>query len=556
VSDEVAVLRRALERERAARKAAEGLLEEKSREVFQRNEELRQLNASLERRVEERTLELLRARDAAVEADRAKSQFLANMSHELRTPPNAIIGYSEMLHEDATEAGQSEVATDLDRIHAAGRHLLTLINDILDLSKIEAGQMDVYLEDVDVASLAREVGATIGPLAQKNGNRLDLALRGALGSICTDVTKLRQSLFNLLSNACKFTREGVVTLTAERAGDTISFAVRDTGIGMTEAQQAQLFQPFRQADASTARKYGGTGLGLAITARFCEMLGGDVEVTSALGQGSTFTIRVPASARVVAASPARAVSDRGARGTVVVIDDDPTARDLIGRLLSGEGFGVAAAADGEEGLRLARERRPVAIVLDILMPRVDGWAVLTAVKADPTLSSVPVFVVSVVADRRIGLALGATDFLTKPVDRERLIELVERHVPPRAGRRVLVVDDDEAARDLIGRWLEAEGLSPTHAANGAEGLERLASGGADLVVLDLMMPVVDGFEMLERMNQDPATRHVPVVVTTAKALTQAERDRLTGRVAQILQKGAFTQADLVRLLARAAETSS
>ena len=555
---EVDLLRRALERERAARKNAEGLLEQKSRELFNANEELRALAGRLEQLVEDRTAQLAVARDEAIEANRAKSQFLANMSHELRTPLNAIIGYSEILQEDADAAGQTSLSADLVRIHSAGKHLLTLINDILDLSKIEAGQMDLYLETASLPELLHEVADTIRPIIEKNGNTLAVELGPDVGSIRVDVTKLRQALFNLLSNAGKFTSRGRVALRAERKrerdGEWIEVSVSDTGIGLTPEQVAGLFVPFKQADASTSRKYGGTGLGLAISARFCKMLGGDIRVDSTYGAGSTFVLRVPATASDERAAPAEprprppAAPPPRPRGPVLVIDDDPAARDMIQRLLTAEGFGVCLASDGEQGLRLAAEVRPVAITLDVLMPKLDGWAVLSALQASPELRDVPVVLVSIVSDRAIGLALGATDILAKPVERERLVAMLRRVA--RMPATVLVVEDDPEARELVKRTLEDHGCRVISAENGEAALACLEKGAPDMVLLDLLMPEMDGFAVIDRLKQHERWRSIPVVVTTAMDLGAEDRARLRGHVQEILTKGTYTQEDLVHWLRR------
>ena len=452
MSEDADILRRALERERGARKQAEQLLEAKAREAYFQKEELVALAGRLEHMVIERTRELAVARDEAVAASRAKSQFLANMSHELRTPLNAILGYSEMLEEDARAQKRDEASSDLRKIIAAGKHLLTLINDILDLSKIEAGQMDVYYETVEPGGLVRELCGTLEPLLAKNGNQLVLEVGSNLGTIETDITKLRQILFNLMSNAAKFTQGGTVGLRVERRfddiGEHVLIVVSDTGVGMTPDQIAALFTPFKQADASTSRKYGGTGLGLAITERFCSMLSAGLGVESKPDVGSVFTVRLPVGPppelplppppplEGEELDPTAAYLDRsidGARGTVLVVDDDPVVRDLLGRTLRAEGFGVATAVDGQQGLEQARKVQPIAITLDVLMPRLDGWSMMSALQADPELTGIPVIVVSVVDQRGIGAALGASAFVPKPVERARLLEALERHatVKPR-----------------------------------------------------------------------------------------------------------------------------
>jgi len=488
------------------------------------------------------------------QANHAKSDFLAKMSHELRTPLNAIIGYSEMLHEEAEDVGDEDYLPDLLKIRSAGKHLLELINDVLDLSKIEAGHMDFYFESFDVRQMLDDVASTIIPLAEKNGNRLEIKCPDDVGAMTSDMTKVRQILFNLLSNACKFTERGVITLDVaqgnENSDDWIEFSVADSGIGMTPEQLEKVFDAFTQAEATTTRNYGGSGLGLAITKNFAEMLKGNVTVTSELGQGSIFTIRLPVrpleqpseqppeqppEQRVAVLDEDQVVS-RGAK-TVLVVDDDPAARDLLRRHLGRGGYRVEEAESGEEALRLARKILPDAITLDVLMPHMDGWAVLSALKDDPKLENIPVTMLSIVDDSRMGFALGASEFLTKPIDREKLLTVLARVCPDHGGARVLIIEDDAAARELVRRTLETRDWSVAEAENGVVGLQRMNEAAPDLVLLDLMMPEMDGFEFLSHMRQDERWRDIPVVVITAKSLTDEDRSRLKdGCVVKLFNK--------------------
>jgi signal transduction histidine kinase/DNA-binding response OmpR family regulator len=512
---------------------------------------------TLEQRVAQRTSELAMARDEALEATRAKSVFLANMSHELRTPLNAILGYSEMLQEEAEDLGQAEFIPDLQKIHAAGKHLLALINDILDLSKIEAGRMDLFLEAFAIAPMIRDVVTTVKPLVEKNANTLAVHHARDLGAMRADLTKVRQVLFNLLSNACKFTTQGTITLEVVR--DTVAGAawltcrVIDTGIGMTPEQMGRLFQAFSQADITTTRRYGGTGLGLAITQHFCHMMGGDITVESALGQGSTFTIRLPAevidpkAAPVLRAAAATASALPAGAPTALVIDDDPTVHDLMQRFLSKQGLRMRAATSGAEGLRLAHTLRPAVITLDVLLPGMDGWTVLTGLKSAPELADIPVIMLTIVDDKGMGYTLGAADYLTKPIDWERLAAILRQYPCAHPPCAVLIVEDNAAMRAMLRRALEKEEWVVTEAANGREALACVAAHRPELILLDLMMPEMDGFAFVEELRQHEAWWSIPIVVITAKDLTLDDCQRLNGYVEQILQKGAYSWEELLRL---------
>jgi signal transduction histidine kinase/CheY-like chemotaxis protein len=548
VSD-VQQLERRLERERRARKAAEAIAEERTREIYATNVRLQQLNNDLEELVRQRTAELAAARDEAVRASQAKSDFLASMSHELRTPLNAIIGYSEMLLEESDELLRPELRPDLEKIRGAGKHLLTLINDILDLSKIEAGKMDVFPENFDVATLLADVRSTIEPLVAKNGNTFEMLCGANLGRLHSDQTKVRQILFNLLSNAAKFTRMGRVTLAATRPtrgdGERLEFEVSDTGIGMTPEQVVGLFKPFSQADASTTRYYGGTGLGLAITQHFCRMLGGDVTVESEYGKGSTFTITLPVVCPKAVPEVPLPAAEQSANGTVLVVDDERAARDVLGSALTQEGYRVVTATGGQDGLRLARHEKPDAIILDVIMPDLDGWAVLRSLKADADLCKIPVILVTVLGDRDMGIALGAAEHLTKPVDPKELLRLLARVQWSARTPDVLIVDDDRATRDVLRRALVKEGWMVREAANGAEGLDQLTKAKPAVMLLDLIMPEMDGFEVMREMRLNPVWRDIHVVIVTSKDLSRDELEWLRGHAMDVFQKGAYGRAELI-----------
>ena len=476
------------------------------------------------------------ARKAAEGANRAKSAFLANMSHELRTPLSAVIGYTEMLEEQAEDMGEAEMLTDLGKVKSNAKHLLGLINDVLDLSKVEANKMDLFAEDIDVAEFSRDAATTVDSLIQRKGNTLVLDLPEGLGTMHSDATKLRQCVFNLVGNAAKFTENGTITLRTRRETiegvEWLSFAVEDTGIGMTQEQIGRLFERFAQADDTTTRKFGGTGLGLALSRAFARLLGGDITVRSAMGTSTTFTLRVPATAPEHPAAqvdeedaPSVEVSETKAdQDLVLVIDDDASQRDLMGRFLRRRGFTVRTASDGKSGLDLARSLIPRVVLLDVMMPGMDGWSVLKALKADAATSHIPVVMVSFVPEPGLVATMGAAESVPKPVDWDRLESVMERFRDETGD--VLVVDDDPDMRHRLRTMLEQNGRRVQEASNGKEALERVLHAPPHIILLDLTMPVMDGFTFLHRLRDTPGCADIPVVVLSARDIDADDRRRL------------------------------
>lgn len=495
------------------------------------------------------------ARQAAEQANQLKSSFLANMSHELRTPMNAIIGYTEMMLEDLSDSADDPAATqmsqDLERIRSAGKHLLALINDVLDLSKIEAGKMQLSLETFPIDALLKDVVDTVKPLVAKNGNTLQLDVPQDPGTMHADLTRLRQSLFNLLSNAAKFTDHGTITLQVQPDDSgplpRIRFAVTDTGIGMTEEQLGRVFEDFAQADASTTKRFGGTGLGLSISRRFCRLMGGDITVRSAAGVGSTFVIDLPlhVSEAAVEEEAIDSPPQTGQGGDLVlVIDDDPGMLDLLGRLLNREGYRVATATTGDEGLAIVQRQRPQAIILDVLMPHQDGWSVLSTIKNDPDTRAIPVIVLTMLDDSEMAFSLGAADFMTKPVDRHQLAASLRRcGLVPREGT-VLLVDDDPEARVLMRRALADGRWQFLEAADGWQALDLMQHRQPDLILLDWLMPGMSGQEFLTRLRDNEKNRvSTPVIVVTSQRL-DGDQDSLDTLRALWISKSELTRGAL------------
>ncbi len=487
---------------------------------------------SRDERLESLVGDLISARDSAQSANTAKSQFLANMSHELRTPLNAIINYAEIIQEDL-EAGDAEtVVSDVGKIQTAGLHLLGLINGILDLSKIEAGRMEVEAHPFDASAILREAVDTVRPLAARNGNRIEVDIGQGVSTAFTDSVKFRQCVLNLLSNACKFTKDGAIFLSArivEKEGvEAIEVSIRDSGIGMTSAQKASLFKAFVQADASTTRKYGGTGLGLAITQRLVTLMGGAIGVESEPGAGSVFTFAVPRAFGGVlhpdhAKAPIEPAKEENSVGrTALIVDDDRDARDLLERLAVRMNYATVVASNGAEALEIARISRPDLILLDLHMPVMDGWTVLEKLRADAELSAIPTIVVSVDDDTRNCLALGAEDFFTKPINRIEFERTLLSYAKLASGE-ILIVEDNDDAAELVARAARNIGFTPIRAADAETGLKLLETSSISGVILDLALPGMDGFAFLDALRASEKWKSMPVIVFSAQELDERQR---------------------------------
>jgi len=494
---------------------------------------------------------LMLARDKAQAASRAKATFLANMSHELRTPLNAITGYSELMIEEQGGRGEPALIADLGRIRDAGGRLLALVDDVLELARIEAGRAEPTIATIDAAGLLERLAAEHRAAIEANGNRLVVALADELGEVSSDPGKLRQAVANLLANAGQFTRGGTVTLRAAPERDTgrdwLLVAVEDTGIGMSEPQIAAALDAF-EGLVPTAGREGRSGLGLAIVRRLAEQLGGRLEVVSAPGVGTTASLRVRADLAVSLASEAPSAEPDAALPTILLVDDDPEIQAVIGAELEAAGFKVVGAASGEEGIARARELRPDAVLLDVVMPGMDGWTVLRTLKADPELAAIPVVLLTIMENAELGLALGAAAYLRKPVPGVEIAATIRRHTGT-PSRDVLVVDDDPRARDMVGRILRRQGVRVAEAEDGAAALRWLERNPPPAVmILDLAMPEPDGFAIVGRLAADARWRDIPVIVLTAKDLSPREVGALSGHVRRIFQKGRMERGELVRMV--------
>ena len=516
---------------------------------------------------EELYAEQRRLAERVLAASQAKSDFIASMSHELRTPLAAILGFSELMRDEPPVSGGRVVPDEwIEHIHRGGQHLLALINDVLDLAKVEAGRLELELEPFDVGALVGETVGGLRPLADRKS--IAISVSAASAQLVGDRGRIRQVLYNLLSNAIKFTPDGgSIAVGTEVAPGEIRLSVSDTGRGIAPEHQATIFEEFSQVGDLAGRQEG-TGLGLALARRLVEAHGGRIDLLSELGAGSRFTVTLPSSSAVAPFEPAGAPAGPGdgvppavgePDGTAVeilVIEDDPSAVRLLRMYLENDGFRVRVAGDGPTGLSAARARPPAAIILDILLPGADGWEILREFKADPLLRDLPVVIVTVLDERGLGLALGAVDYFLKPVDRVALLARLARYTFTTKVRtrevRVLAIDDDPGALDLVDAALSPEGFLVSRATSGREGIDRARAEPFDLVVCDLVMPELDGFDVVTALKADPQSREVPILILTAHPLTAAEKDRLNGQILGIVEKGEEGAAGLRRWLARLA----
>ncbi|MEA5476882.1 response regulator [Pseudanabaena galeata UHCC 0370] len=535
-----------------------------------------QLGILMRRKRDEETLrlvneELALARDRALEASRTKSTFVANMSHELRTPLNAIIGYSEMLEEDAALLGLDDFKDDLQKIYRSGKHLLDLINDILDMTKIEAGKLEIYYDDFDVPMLIFDTSKTIQPLLLKNNNRLEIECDLQLGEIRADMTRLRQVLLNILSNACKFTKSGEIKIQVNRhnyvQGEFFCFTISDTGIGISPANLQRLFQPFNQADSSTTRQYGGTGLGLAISHRLCQMMNGDISVTSELGQGSTFTICLPVDCeRAIKNLPTKgqnsssnlsilpqslsnkADDSQQKHPAILVISDDPMIHQSTHSSLNHLGVSIYSSLSGENAMKLVYQILPDAIIVDMQTPSMRGWEMLKELKSQPLTSGIPIILLTISDNDEThqNYEIGANDYLFKPIDRDRLISIIDKYRTEQNSKiSVLVIEDDSNTRAMLKRILEKEGCVVSEAQDGHVALESMMHQLPQIILLDLMMPNSDGFEFIHLLRLRYNTPPIPIIIITAKDLTNADCIRLSGSFQKILQKTNYSYMQLL-----------
>ena len=549
------------EREEELRQTIEELdnaheeLQSANEELQQNYEELEHTNEELQCTTEELQTtneELSQANDRVMEADRLKSEFLANMSHELRTPLNSVIALSGILiarmDGDLTEEQEKQVKI----IKKSGKNLLELINDILDLSKIESGKMEVNAEEFYVEDVVCDARSTVTPLASEKEININFIKDEEIPVIRSDRNKIKQVLLNLLSNAVKFTpKGGSITISATDRDGRVELSVTDTGIGIAKGNLDKIFDEFRQVDGSSTREYGGTGLGLAITRRLVKLLGGEIRVESEIGKGSTFIINIPVTLDGVEALTEAFTQIDPDKKTILAVDDDPSVIYVLKKYLEGEGYQVVPAHNGAEAIRLAKEVKPFAITLDIMIPGKDGWEVINELKGDPATEHIPIVVISILDNKSLGFSLGVTEYLTKPVERDTILNALGRLISPRCigmdcTPNVLLVDDDPIHIMAMKAVLTGNGYKVMVAPGGKEGIETLKDATPCAIILDIMMPEVDGFMVLEELKKRKETRDIPVIILTAKDITDDDKKRLNGRIQDIIGKGNFAHEEVLR----------
>jgi signal transduction histidine kinase/CheY-like chemotaxis protein len=490
------------------------------------------------------------------EIDKLKTQFLANMSHELRTPLNSIIGFSRVILKGIDGPLTELQKTDLTSIHNSGQHLLSLINNILDLSKIEAGKMELNFEEVDLGPILKSVVSTAVALVKDKPVALHQEIPDDLPIVWADPTRMRQIILNLVSNACKFTDEGAITIRAQADHEKITISVADTGIGVPEDKLGSIFEEFTQVDASTTRKVGGTGLGLPISRHFVEMHQGQIWVDSKPGRGSTFQFFIPIKPSEEQPEPTANVPEgkmEGRNKVIVAIDDDPSVITLYERFLERQDYTVIGVNHKHDILTQIKNLAPSAILLDVLMPEKDGWSILRNLKEDTLTKDIPVVICSIVSDKNRGFSLGAADYLVKPIAEQDLLQALKHlESEPEKQGKVLVIDDQADDILLIRRILEVQArYKIIEASNGKQGLELVHNVNPDLIILDLMMPEMDGFKVVEALKDSDKTRSIPIIIVSAKELSPIEQQLLTGQVEVLLRKGIFTENELLEDVSQA-----
>ena len=522
---------------------------------------------NLERKIRERTKELFFAKEKAESAAQAKSEFLANMSHELRTPLNAILGFCEILIEDATELKQDGVVSDLEKIHTSGIDLLALINDILDLSKIEVKKIDINISSFEMKNLVNSVKTTLEPYAKINRNNIQINLPKKSIVVSSDELKIRQILFNLLTNACKNSEESDINLTITRETvkkiNYIAFKVQDFGVGIPKNKMKEIFEPFNQGNIIDNSKLKGTGLGLTISKTYSELLGGYIHVKSKEGLGSTFTsyilqdyYRKKGKSEEYKIVEIPQISPFPQKGKILIIDDDINFLDLIDRRLSKEGYLIFTANYGKSGLNKANKLVPDIIILDIVMPDMDGWTVYKKLKTTPLLSQIPVIIVTIGDYEKMAKDFGVVDFLAKPIKWKTLNVILSKYKIIGKSKHILVIDDDSATRIILRKMLVKDGWRVDEAENGKVALDRIKKEKPELILLDLLMPVMDGFKFLKVIKGKDSLIDIPIIVITSKDLTADDYSYLTANVDRVIQKGDYTRKEIINRIDVAVKESN